>query len=72
MSSKELFDMFYAVPNPHFNAFFKASTGDSEKHPLADLIRKTASSAQENTLASAEENTLAEPTSVLCELDDHK
>ena len=41
MSSKELFDIFYSVPNPHFNAFFEASTGASEKHPLADLVANT-------------------------------
>jgi hypothetical protein len=38
MSAEKLFDAFYAVPNPHFNAFFEASTGSSEVHPLADLI----------------------------------
>jgi len=38
MSTEKLFDAFYAVPNPHFNAFFEASTGTSEAHPLADLI----------------------------------
>lgn len=38
MSAEKLFDAFYAVPNPHFNAFFEASTGGSDAHPLADLV----------------------------------
>jgi hypothetical protein len=37
MSSDRLFEIFYAVPNPHFNAFFESGSASSDPHPLADL-----------------------------------
>ena len=42
MSAEKLFDVFYAVPNAHFNAFFEAATGAAqEPHPLAGLAPNT-------------------------------
>ncbi len=54
MSNKELFDIFYAIPNPHFNAYFEAMTGPSEKHPLEDLIEAAEASGSATNATAAD------------------
>lgn len=66
MSSKELFDIFYAVPNPHFNAYFEATTGPGDKHPLEDLIEAA------STSELSPSGTAVGPEAVSCASEDQK
>jgi hypothetical protein len=57
MSSDKLFDAFYAVPNPHFNAFFEGTTGTTEEHPLTAMIAAAGDAEQSAVIADAARST---------------